>query len=398
MHFDPLATQLLIFIGLLTGTASLAWGVLTYPLGIAPQASARYALANTLVTFGLILSTYRDTTTSYLFWYGADLCVLSGFILLKWGTQQLFKLRSSIRIDSILLLSIGLIMLLTMKPNPSSNIHLGILFSIATFIIFSQLAFEHFSYLKKANGSVIVLIPIVSIACIFLLRAFLLFFAPQSEDQLASITGAEAVPMLWTYVVLTLAINIIMFGNAITRLVDKIRSRAEKDYLTGLMNRRAILLHQERVHNFWLRDNVVYSLILFDLDYFKKINDEFGHAAGDAVLLHVANSLQKVIRVTDTFSRYGGEEFLLLLPATNEEEVLLITKKLKETLSESSLHWHGKLINITASFGCATIEKNDSQQELINRADIAMYKAKSEGRNCYCQAISSTKAESCSAS
>ena len=398
MHFDPLATQLLIFIGLLTGTASLAWGVLTYPLAIAPKASVRYALANILVTIRLILSTYRDTSTSYLFWYGADLSVLSGFILLKWGTQQLFKLRNSIRKDCVLLLSIGFIMLLMMEPHPRSNVQLGILFSIATFIIFSQLAFEHFSHFKKTNGSVIVLIPIISIAIIFLFRAVILFLSPQSEEQLASTTKAEAAPMLWTYVVLTLVINIIMFGNALTRLVDKIRSRAEKDYLTGLKNRRSILLLQERVHNSWLRDNLAYSLILFDLDNFKRINDEFGHAAGDAVLIHTANSLKKSIRVTDTFSRYGGEEFLLLLPATNEEEVLLIAKNLKETLSETSLNWHGEVIKVTASFGCATIEKNNSQQELINRADIAMYKAKSEGRNCYCQAASSLKDEESSAS
>lgn len=385
MDFDPLATQLIIFIGLLTGTSAFAWGILAYPLGIAPKASARYALANLLVILGLFLSTCRDDSISYLFWFGADLSLLSGFILLRWGTQQLFKIRDSIRIDCLFLFSVALIMLL-FKPHYSANIQLGILFSLATFIIFSQLALDHFIHFKEVKGSNIVIIPITAIALIFFTRAIILLFAPQAEDHLASIAKAEAVPMLWTYIILTLVINIAMFGNALTRLVDKVRSRAEKDYLTGLWNRRAVLLSLDRIHHLWLRNGTRYSVILFDLDYFKKVNDNYGHAAGDAVLKQTANCVNNVIRTTDVLSRYGGEEFLLLLPATNEEEVLLIAQKLKETVSDNSLNWQGEFINVTASFGCATVEKNNSQQELINRADIAMYKAKAAGRDTYYQA------------
>jgi len=318
------------------------------------------------------------------------LSILSGFMFIRWGTQKLFKLKSSTRVDMLFLLFVTLLMLM-LKPQVSSNVQLGILFSIATCIIFSQLVRDHFNNLRNKNSSYILLVPIALIALIFLIRAIMLFLIPQSAEQLAFIKKDEAAPMLWAYILLTLALNIIMLGSALTRLVHKIRNKAEKDYLTDMWNRRAILLHQDRIHQRWLRDNVAYSVILLDLDFFKKINDQYGHAAGDATLIQTANCLKKTLRVSDLLSRYGGEEFLLLLPVTDAKEAYVIAEKLQIALSNSPLDWQGQSIPITASFGYATIKANDSQEQLINLADKAMYQAKSTGRNNICQAIDHTE-------
>lgn len=380
MNFDPQAAVLVIMICLISGVSACAWGLMAFPLKISPRASTYYALANSCILIGVILTSYRDSTLSYFHWFGADMLILVGFVMLRRGTQNLFKMKSSLGFDSLLLASTAMFMLL-FEPAMSSNTELGIIFSITAAICFTLLARDHYLSLKNNQGTHIVLVPIIFIAAVFAIRAIMLFQSPQSANHLAAISTEDAVPMLWTYILLMMALNIITIGNALTRLVNKIRQQAEKDYLTGLWNRRAVLLHLDRMHQRWLRDGVPYSVILFDVDYFKQINDQHSHEAGDAALIQIANSLTKVIRVTDMLSRYGGEEFLLLLPSTDSKETHIIAEKLQQTLTAAPLYWHGQEIAIRASFGYVTVSNNDSQEQILTLADKAMYLAKSAGRN-----------------
>lgn len=150
------------------------------------------------------------------------------------------------------------------------------------------------------------------------------------------------------------------------------------DRLTSLANRRRLeeTLHAEVLRS--KRYDAPLSVIMIDLDRFKEVNDTFGHQVGDTVLVSIADILRHNARETDVLGRWGGEEFLLLCPETPLELCVEIAERLRRDLSERSVPEVGI---VTASFGVAAFRKGDDQLSLLRRADEAMYRAKSEGRN-----------------
>ena len=155
--------------------------------------------------------------------------------------------------------------------------------------------------------------------------------------------------------------------------------QATHDTLTGLYNR-------QKFHDIFAKElrrdkryNNALSLIIFDIDHFKNVNDEFGHQVGDEVLKDISALIQQAIREHDTVVRWGGEEFIILLPETNLEGAMNTAQKLKDTIC----NYKNSSINrtITASFGLTVLQEKDNQDSVIKRADDALYKAKQSGRN-----------------
>lgn len=165
---------------------------------------------------------------------------------------------------------------------------------------------------------------------------------------------------------------------------QKLDYLAHHDELTGVKNRRWILqeLEQRMTESKALKTPL--AVLLLDIDFFKKVNDSYGHETGDQVLRGFAKAIQSHLRQDDSLGRYGGEEFLVLLPATELDNVLLTAKRLREAVAEQT-HTHDNLLfKITTSIGIAlyTLEDNFSPEELISQADKALYLAKESGRNC----------------
>jgi len=156
------------------------------------------------------------------------------------------------------------------------------------------------------------------------------------------------------------------------------------DSLTGLFNRRQLLeladrevLHANRYHR-------QLSLIIFDLDHFKKVNDSFGHAAGDRVLVAVSGFVQNAVRKCDIVGRYGGEEFALLLPETGAQEAFTMFERIRIAISELSIELEHQTISVTISAGISEVQQRETREtleHLLDRADRALYVAKAEGRN-----------------
>lgn len=163
---------------------------------------------------------------------------------------------------------------------------------------------------------------------------------------------------------------------------------AKVDFLTRLANRRAfeqrLSEELERVRRY----GGTFSLILMDIDDFKKVNDEFGHPAGDRVLKFIAAVLAEKVRATDFVSRYGGEEFAVLLPETSADRARVVAEKIRKTLQNASL-MHGKTkIKVTVSAGVGGVKPDgESLADLVARVDAALYQAKKKGRNCVEQAV-----------
>jgi len=150
------------------------------------------------------------------------------------------------------------------------------------------------------------------------------------------------------------------------------------DELTQACNRREIYRVLRRELNFSARMGSPFSLILFDVDHFKQINDSHGHMAGDRVLRGTAELMSRSIRSTDCLGRWGGEEFLLVLPQTDLTAAVLLAERLRELLSERPFE---DVDRVTASFGVTTFHAGQELEDLLHAADRAMYRAKQNGRN-----------------
>lgn len=151
------------------------------------------------------------------------------------------------------------------------------------------------------------------------------------------------------------------------------------DPLTTIYNRRFFMQMLEQEMERTRRYGKSFSVIMLDLDHFKKINDRFGHAAGDKVLKSVADMIQGRIRKTDCLARWGGEEFIILLPETSVEDAASLAEELREQLSSMTIPEVGR---VTASFGVAGYRSSDTIDTILMRADSMLYEAKDAGRNC----------------
>jgi len=151
------------------------------------------------------------------------------------------------------------------------------------------------------------------------------------------------------------------------------------DPLTKVPNRRAFLESVQQEFLRYRRYGTPFSVIFTDIDFFKDVNDRFGHKVGDATLQWFAQKLASGLRRVDTVSRFGGEEFLMLLPATSAEPASNTAEKLRRLIAHRPCPETGQIL--TASFGVATVEAEDSPESLIERADRGLYRSKKTGRN-----------------
>ena len=167
---------------------------------------------------------------------------------------------------------------------------------------------------------------------------------------------------------------------------SRMRHQAEHDGLTGLWNHRAIVERLSQEINRSFREKMSLSVILIDVDYFKKINDNFGHLAGDLVLRELSAILTHSLRPYDCVGRYGGEEFLLILPNCEVENALIRAEQLRVAVESAHIMDGETRLQVTASFGVASPFLTYGETETVIRAvDAALYRAKSSGRNCVVQ-------------
>jgi diguanylate cyclase (GGDEF)-like protein len=164
--------------------------------------------------------------------------------------------------------------------------------------------------------------------------------------------------------------------------VEKLREYADRDGLTGIANRRFFEARLADEFARWQRYGGELSMLLFDLDYFKHINDQFGHVAGDVVLREIAQRVAGLVRKQDVFGRFGGEEFALLMPCTTLADAMGVAEKIRRTIADTPIEAQGTVVSVTASVGAAAARPGAaSYEDMVNDADEALYLAKNQGRN-----------------
>ncbi len=169
----------------------------------------------------------------------------------------------------------------------------------------------------------------------------------------------------------------------ISSILKRERRLAATDDLTGLLNRRVVLkrLHEELERT--ARYATPLSCVMLDIDHFKDVNDTFGHLVGDRVLREVASITQECKRIPDLVGRYGGEEFLMLLPETDAEGAVSVAERVRKRINTRTITDTGREVRVTASLGGATCSPGckANADDLIRQADEALYQAKHAGRN-----------------
>ena len=164
---------------------------------------------------------------------------------------------------------------------------------------------------------------------------------------------------------------------------DKLSELASIDSLTGAYNRRNLYEFGELESGISRRYHHHLSVLMMDMDHFKAVNDQYGHAGGDMVLREICSVIQKTLRQTDRMGRLGGEEFGVILPHTDLQEAKLLAERIRRMVESSPIVFEGNVIPVTISIGVAELSTSDQNlEDLIKIADTALYQAKTAGRNC----------------
>lgn len=174
------------------------------------------------------------------------------------------------------------------------------------------------------------------------------------------------------------------FRLASTLSEQQLELLAKSDYLTGLFNRRGALEFLNKQHSLRKRQHGVFSIVMADIDYFKKLNDKYGHQCGDEVLYEVAHILKRGLRATDMVARWGGEEFLIVLLDTTESAAKGTCENLRRDIEQHAFHCKGQSFSVRLTFGVAEHLPENNIDNSIDNADAALYKGKNEGRNRVC--------------
>ncbi|GGD47391.1 hypothetical protein GCM10012288_22010 [Malaciobacter pacificus] len=163
--------------------------------------------------------------------------------------------------------------------------------------------------------------------------------------------------------------------------LSRTKNESMKDHLTGLLTRRAYTEEIKKIESSFTRNNTQYAVVFFDLDHFKKLNDNFGHECGDVVLSTFAKILAKYTRDHDVVCRYGGEEFVAIVHFKLNRELLQYLKRIKMIVTENSFIYNNQKIKITFSAGVAIRNNYENYHTTLQKADMLLYDAKEKGRN-----------------
>lgn len=220
-------------------------------------------------------------------------------------------------------------------------------------------------------------------SAVFLVRAMIDRESPEIFDLLNP-NGVAAFMLLWLLCSM-IAITLGMVLMTTERLQADLDNQANHDPLTGALNRRSCAFLYEKAMAYSRRHKLPLSVLMMDLDEFKKVNDYLGHDFGDKVLCRFVTEAQKILREEDIFCRFGGEEFVALLPNTSSDTALMVANRLRNAFKiDSDLIETTKSLQsfvITVSMGVAEHQQDENFESLLRRADAALYLAKDKGRN-----------------
>ena len=363
-----------------------AWTVFALTFRLYPQVSRRWAGGWFLSAAGTTLLALRPAALSGVLDLVVNFCIIGAFICLHHGVVM-FARETPRRTPAVIALGVVLLVELVRWFVPDSMVLRTWLFTLAAFIPLGLLVQDYLLGMRRKYAignltSVVLAAPVVLTLLAFVVRAAVLTYS--------EITGVAELDTGSTFdVVITLLFlvflgmfNFSLYNLVLGSLIRRLENLSSTDQLTGLYNRRIVMERLAEEHARFQRSGQTYAVIMMDLDHFKTVNDNHGHAAGDDVLREVAERLRQSVRSTDTLARMGGEEFLLLLPMNDIDGALVHAGRIRKRMAASPVRSGATEIPITLSLGVAEVFHSDQAPDaLVTRADAALYRAKAAGRN-----------------
>lgn len=221
--------------------------------------------------------------------------------------------------------------------------------------------------------------PLIFAALFFVLRGVVTLNESRLEDFMKAGLVHSLAFVVIELVVIGLSFGIVWIANS--RLQKKLTNLVRIDPLTSILNRRGLEEIILKITTLMIREKQPLSSIMIDIDHFKKINDTFGHQAGDEILKQFSGLLKDGVRASDIIARYGGEEFIIVLPDTDIKGALNLAEKLRKQVERHSFNAYCVDIKLTASFGVSSNQEVIDWESLISESDEALYIAKRDGRN-----------------
>jgi diguanylate cyclase (GGDEF)-like protein len=226
-------------------------------------------------------------------------------------------------------------------------------------------------------------IPVLLAGLVFAVRALAAIVRPQAIVSVVTANSAFNAGSAVLYQIVALAFQLTLVTLVVSQFVAELRNASRYDALTGLLNRRAFEEALEAEIHRARRLGEPFSVLMLDADHFKEVNDREGHAAGDRALQHLGTLLAAHMRDIDRVGRYGGEEFVVLLPGTARHDALVTAERLREKVQGLPPRWQERALPLTVSIGVSEWRGDeDDVPSLLARADAALYQAKEAGRNC----------------
>jgi len=366
------------------GLITAMWWAAGSRLGLARRPANHWtvaAAANGLALSLLPLSQLLNLPTAVPW---AQVCVVLGIVCTRRGLQAFLRLRHTDGSHLLMVGGLACVNLLLCGPLGWQAAGEALSSALVALVLWrtawenqQPLAFEFNEALSKMHTGVLALA-----GGVFMLGAIV-----QSVPALHNIwrnlnPDQGTFVLVFAHLPLSIATSFLLGYMVIMRLVNKLEHLSHHDSLTGLLNRRAIEYLLDREIQRLQRFGEGFSVLIVDIDHFKRINDRLGHAAGDVVLCAVAKALQVQAREVDRVARFGGEEFCVILPHTLHEGALQAAERLRDAIRNLSIEWQDEVISVTVSTGVATAHRtDDALDDLLQRADQALYQAKEAGRN-----------------
>ncbi len=373
-----LSLQLLLY-----GTT---WLVLGLVFGLRRQAGLWWAAAFTWLAAGVFTaeqSQWEQFGRSVLL---INIAGVSGFYCLMRGLAHMGRYQLS-RLDTTAPLGLLVALLILRLVAPDTVPLRLVLFSLAVswsvtrsaWLLKRLLADTGFARLFVPLG----VVPVLAILGLFAVRPLAvildadgmtnyLLSTPSYFKDLFALTGFVSLMLF------NLAMAVVVVGG----LINHLRALSNTDALTKLPNRRWVLSAMTREHDLFRRSGRAFSVMVIDVDFFKRVNDTHGHAVGDEVLFGVAQTMKDCARTTDVVARFGGEEFLVVFPDTNEDQAYVFAERMRLAVMTGNHASVSPPLVVTISAGISTVSPHDTViDEMIARADQALYQAKHCGRN-----------------
>ena len=340
-----------------------------------------FSLYNVLALLGAIAVGLRGTIPDFLSIVGGDVFVIAAYLLLFASTSRTFSFgRRQTILAGVLFLAGATTMLLygSIAPNTAKRL---LAYSLVLALQQMQIAALLLNGRDRRRREVSWMLGamLLALAATNTVRLAILMHSGAPDDYLRSGFALSSIVLANTCLQCGVVVAYIWMTTAMLR--RDLELQASTDPLTGLLNRRALEAAAERAVKSRQADASPLCALAIDLDNYKRINDQLGHAAGDAALLAVSRCLEGLLRRGDLLARTGGDEFIALLPGTSASTALDFAETLRGCLQHLELGLADESLQITASFGIAETGGAEAWDQLLQRCDSALYEAKRSGGN-----------------